>query len=101
MCSNGYDSRLLTERCEFDPHHKLSDSRFPGCLFISLKRKAIILMVVIKIWDNTPIDTSSNKIKNEVSKGVVKYITDHWNECVKSTNEINDKKYETQFFITL
>ena len=58
-------------------------------------------MVAIKVWDDTPIDTLSNKIKNEVSKSIAKYITDHWDECVKSTSEINDKKYETQFFITL
>lgn len=58
-------------------------------------------MISIKVWDNTPIETSSDKIKDEVAKSIVNYVIEHWDECVQSTTEKFDNKYETQFFITL
>ena len=59
-------------------------------------------MVAIKLWDNKAIDTSSDKIKEDVSKSVTNYILNHWNECVKITNErTSDDKFETEFCISL
>ena len=59
-------------------------------------------MVAVKLWDNKIIDTSSDKVKEYVSKGVTNYILNHWNECVKTTNERNpDDKYEAEFCISL
>lgn len=58
-------------------------------------------MVTIKVWDYSPIDTSSDKIKDKVSKSIANYVIEHWDECVQSTNEIIDNKHETQFCITL
>ena len=59
-------------------------------------------MVAVKLWDNKAIDTSSDKIKEDVSKGVTNYILNHWNECVKITNERTpDDKYEAEFCISL
>ena len=59
-------------------------------------------MVAVKLWDNKAIDTSSDKIKEDVSKSVTNYILNHWNECVKITNERTpDGKFETEFCISL
>lgn len=59
-------------------------------------------MVAIKLWDNKTIDTSSDKIKEDVSKSVTNYILNHWNECVKITNErTSDGKFEIEFCISL
>ena len=42
------------------------------------------------------------KIKEDVSKSVTNYILNHWNECVKITNErTSDDKFETEFCISL
>lgn len=58
-------------------------------------------MAVIKVWDDSPIDTSSDEIKKRVSKSIVNYVMEHWDECVQSTTEKFDNKHETRFCITL
>lgn len=58
-------------------------------------------MAVIKVWDSTLIDTSSQKIKNQVSQSISNYILNHWNECVHITPTESEGKYEVEFSVTL
>ena len=59
-------------------------------------------MAAVKLWDNKAIYTSPDTIKEDVSKGATNYILNHWNECVKITNERTfDGKFETEFCISL
>lgn len=61
----------------------------------------VAIITIIKVWDNTPIDTSSTEIKNKVSKSISNYILSHWNECVHTASFESEGKYEVEFSITL
>lgn len=58
-------------------------------------------MTTIKVWDSTPIDTSSIDIKSKVSQSISDYILNHWSECVHTTSSESEGKYEVTFSITL
>ncbi len=58
-------------------------------------------MTIIKIWDDSPIDTSSLEVKNKVSQSIFNYILNHWDECVYTTSTESEGKYEVEFSITL
>lgn len=61
----------------------------------------VLIIITIKVWDNTPIDTSSTEIKNKVSKSISDYIMNHWDESVHTATVITEGKYEVEFSITL
>lgn len=58
-------------------------------------------MAIIKIWDDVPIDTSSQEIKSRVSQSISNYIIKHWDKCVYVTSTESGEKYEAEFSITL
>lgn len=58
-------------------------------------------MTIIKVWDDTPVNTSSLKVKNIVSQSIYDYILNHWNECVHIVSTESEGKYEVEFSITL
>ena len=58
-------------------------------------------MTKIKVWDDTPINTSSLEIKNEILQSISDYILNHWNDCVHITSTESKGKYEVEFSITL
>lgn len=58
-------------------------------------------MTIIKVWDNTLINTSSIDIKNKVAQGISDYILNHWDECVQTVSSESKGKYEVEFCITL
>lgn len=61
----------------------------------------VLNIIVIKVWDNTPINISSKETKNKVSKSISDYILNHWDECVHTTTSKSEGKYETEFSVTL
>lgn len=61
----------------------------------------VAIITIIKVWDNSPIDTSSTEIKNKISQSVSNYILDHWDECVHTNAYKSDKKYNVDFSVTL
>jgi hypothetical protein len=58
-------------------------------------------MVGIKIFDNKEIDTSSVEIKEKVSTAIADYVKEHWNECVKITEQSIDDEYIVEFQVEL
>lgn len=58
-------------------------------------------MTIIKVWDDIPIDISSQEVKNEILQSICDYILNHWNECVHTTSTESESKYEVEFSITL
>ncbi len=61
----------------------------------------VLNIATIKIWDDTPIDTSSEDIKNKVAQSISAYILNHWDECVKIISSEQEEKYETEFSVIL
>lgn len=61
----------------------------------------VLIITTIKVWDNTPIDTSSTEIKNKISQSISDYILNHWSECVHTTSSESEGKYEVEYSITL
>lgn len=61
----------------------------------------VAIITIIKVWDNSPIDTSSTEIKNKISQSVSNYILNHWDKCVHAAPAITEGKYEVEFSITL
>jgi hypothetical protein len=58
-------------------------------------------MVGIKIYDNKEIDTSSIEIKEKVSTAIADYVKEHWDECVKNTEQYVDDEYIVDFQVEL
>ena len=58
-------------------------------------------MKTIKVWDDIPINTSSDEIKSKISQSISDYILNHWDECVHTSTTITEGKYEVEFSITL
>ena len=58
-------------------------------------------MIEIKLYDDKKIDTSSDEIREKVSKSVAEYIKDNWDIVVKTKNILFDGKYEVSFRIEL
>jgi hypothetical protein len=58
-------------------------------------------MVGIKIFDNKQIDISSIEIKEKVSISIADYVKEHWNECVKISEQYVDDEYITEFQVEL
>ena len=58
-------------------------------------------MVEIKLYDDKKIDTSSDEIREKVSKSVAEYIKDNWDTLVKIDKNLFDEKYEVSFRIEL
>lgn len=61
----------------------------------------VLIILIIKVWDNTHIDTSSTEIKNKVTQSISDYILNHWDECVQNASSESEGKYEVEFCITL
>lgn len=59
------------------------------------------LLVLIKVWNDKPIDISSQEIKNKVSQSISDYVIEHWNECVQISVTNSDENYDVEFSITL
>ena len=58
-------------------------------------------MTIIKVWDDSPIDTSSLEVKNEILQSITDHILNHWNDCVHIVSTESEGKYEVEFSITL
>ena len=58
-------------------------------------------MTMIRVFDDKPIDTTSDEIRNKVSESIANYILEHWDECVHANSFKSDGKYNMDFSITL
>ncbi len=58
-------------------------------------------MVVIKTWNDKPIDMSSKTVKDKILQSVSDYIINHWDECVQISATNSSQNYEVEFSITL
>ena len=70
-------------------------------LFLYYEWNERIKMIEIKLYDDKKIDTSSDEIREKVSKSVAEYIKDNWDIVVKTKNRLFDGKYEVSFRIEL
>ena len=70
-------------------------------LFLYCEWNERIKMIEIKLYDDKKIDTSSDEIREKVSKSVAEYIKDNWDIVVKTKNILFDGKYEVSFRIEL
>ena len=58
-------------------------------------------MTIIKVWDDTPIDISSQEVRDKILQSISDYILNHWNDCVHIVSTELEGKYEVEFSITL
>lgn len=58
-------------------------------------------MTMIRVFDNKPIDTTSDEVRNKVSQSIANYVLEHWDECVHIKSFKENGKYNMDFSITL
>lgn len=58
-------------------------------------------MTIIRVFDDKPIDTTSDELRNKVSESIANYILEHWDECVHINSFESDGKYNVDFSVTL
>lgn len=58
-------------------------------------------MTMIRVFDNKPINTTSDEVRNKVSQSIANYVLEHWNECVHIEAFKENGKYNMDFSITL
>lgn len=56
---------------------------------------------MIRVFDDKPIDTTSDEVRNKISQSIANFVLEHWDECVHIEAFEENDKYNIDFSITL
>ena len=58
-------------------------------------------MVEIKLYDDVPIDDSSNYVREKIAKSISDHILKNWDDVVKIKKSVFEDSYEVSFRLEL
>lgn len=58
-------------------------------------------MVQMRLYHDTPVDTSSDWFREKVSESIKHYIKENWDDCIILEDELDDKYWQCYIKVKL